>query len=61
VLLDAIRCFGLASEEIIQVKVKQAWIDKIREINADYKNIPAVYIVDNAVKHFLDELQKKGV
>lgn len=46
-------------KQVIQVKVDMDVLKAIRDLNSDYKEIPAVYIVDIALRHFLDELKEK--
>jgi hypothetical protein len=49
----------MTEEQIIQIKVKTALIDQVRKLHMDYKEIPAVYIVDTAMRHFIEELKKE--
>jgi hypothetical protein len=44
---------------VIQVKVSTDLLRKIRDVNSDYKLVPAVFIADIAMQHFLDELKQK--
>jgi uncharacterized protein (DUF111 family) len=46
--------------ETVQIKVKMSLINEIRNIKPEFKEIPATYIVDMALRHFRDELKKES-
>jgi hypothetical protein len=50
----------MTEETTIQIKVKYTLIDQVRKLHMDYKEIPAVYIVDTAMRHFIEELKKEA-
>jgi hypothetical protein len=47
-------------EETVQIRVKMNLINEIRNIKPEFKEIPATYIVDIALRHFRDELKKES-
>jgi hypothetical protein len=52
-----LKVFEVIEEETIQVKVKMALINKIRSLKPEYKEIPAVYLVDQVLRLFIGDLE----